>query len=122
MEGCNKSAEFNVIEPPTAHIAGYEFSVQHVIVNNAASLPVPKPVLSPDLDIQDWWATFSTNILGTLHCVRAFVNHAAGEACLANISTAVSHIPQLEAGVAGYSASKAAARKLLDYIDFENPG
>ncbi|KAJ4315870.1 hypothetical protein N0V84_008139 [Fusarium piperis] len=93
-----------------------------VFVNNAAFLPVPKPLLSSDLDIQDCWTAFSTNILGTLHCVRAFANHAAGEACLVNISTAVSHIPPLEAGAAGYSASKAAASKLLDYIGFENPG
>ncbi|KAM5355064.1 hypothetical protein ACJ41O_001710 [Fusarium nematophilum] len=93
-----------------------------VFVNNAAFLPAPKPVLSSDFDIQDWWTAFSTNILGVVHSVRAFANHAAGESCLLNISTCISHIPPLEAGVSAYAASKAAASKLLDYIALENPG
>lgn len=92
-----------------------------VFVNNAAFLPVPKPVLSPNFDTQDWWTACCTNILGTLHSVRAFASHAAREACLLNISTCISHIPPLEPGVSAYAASKAAANKLLDYMGLENP-
>ncbi|KAF4987225.1 hypothetical protein FDECE_15536 [Fusarium decemcellulare] len=93
-----------------------------VFVSNAAFLPVPEPVLSPDFDIQDWWTAFRTNVLGVVHSVRGFANHAAEEACFLNISTCISHIPPLEAGVSAYAASKAAANKLLDYIALENPG
>jgi NAD(P)-dependent dehydrogenase (short-subunit alcohol dehydrogenase family) len=92
-----------------------------VFVSNAAFLPVPKPVLSSDFDVQDWWATFSTNVLGVLHCVRAFANHAAKEARLLNISTGIANMPPLEPGMSAYAASKAAAGKVLDYIALENP-
>lgn len=97
------------------------FGKIHVFVSNAAVLPVPRAVLSDDFDIQDWWATFSTNVLGLLHSVRGFAKHAAEGACLLNISTCICHIPPLEAGVSAYAASKAAAAKMIDYIAFENP-
>jgi NAD(P)-dependent dehydrogenase (short-subunit alcohol dehydrogenase family) len=92
-----------------------------VFISNAAFLPVPKPVLSSDFDIQDWWTAFSTNILGVLHCVRAFAKHAAPEAHLLNISTGIANMPPLEPGMSAYAASKAATAKVLDYIALENP-
>jgi NAD(P)-dependent dehydrogenase (short-subunit alcohol dehydrogenase family) len=72
-----------------------------VLVCSSAAMPIPRPILSPDFDVQDWWSTFNTHIL--------------------NISTCVGHMPPLEAGVSAYAASKAGAAKLFDYIAFENP-
>ncbi|OCL02477.1 NAD(P)-binding protein [Glonium stellatum] len=93
-----------------------------VLVCNSAFMPVPRPVLSPDFDVQDWWTAFSTNILGALYTVQGFVKYAAKGAHILHISTCVSHMPPLEAGVSAYAASKAAGAKLFDYIAFENPG
>ncbi|KAH8894455.1 NAD(P)-binding protein [Thozetella sp. PMI_491] len=98
------------------------FGKIHVFVNNAAFLPVPQLVLNPEFDIQDWWTAFSTNVLGALHCVRAFAKHAADGACLLNISTCIAHIPPLEPGVSAYAASKLAAAKMFDCLALENPG
>jgi NAD(P)-dependent dehydrogenase (short-subunit alcohol dehydrogenase family) len=92
-----------------------------VFVCNSAFLPVPRPIFSPDFDIQDWWTTFNTNVLGTLNSVRAFVRHATESAQILHISTAIAHIPPLEPGISAYAASKLAATKLFDYIALENP-
>jgi NAD(P)-dependent dehydrogenase (short-subunit alcohol dehydrogenase family) len=92
-----------------------------VLVCNSAFMPAPRPVLSPEFDVQDWWTAFSTNILGALLTVRGFVKYAAEGAHVLHISTCVSHMPPLEAGVSAYAASKAAGAKLFDYIAFENP-
>lgn len=71
--------------------------------------------------MQDWWTTLNTNILGALYTVRGFVRYAAEGAHVLHISTCISHIPPLEAGVSVYAASKAAAAKMFDYIALENP-
>ncbi|RYP79344.1 hypothetical protein DL769_003025 [Monosporascus sp. CRB-8-3] len=97
------------------------FGKIHVFVSNAGFLPIPKALLGPDFDIQDWWTAFSTNVLGVLHSVKGFVKHAAEGACLLHISTCISHIPPLEVGASAYAASKAAANKLFDYMAMENP-
>jgi NAD(P)-dependent dehydrogenase (short-subunit alcohol dehydrogenase family) len=92
-----------------------------VLVCSSAAMPIPRPILSPDFDVQDWWSTFNTNILGSLYTVRGFARYAAEGAHILNISTCVGHMPPLEAGVSAYAASKAGAAKLFDYIAFENP-
>jgi NAD(P)-dependent dehydrogenase (short-subunit alcohol dehydrogenase family) len=92
-----------------------------VLVCNSAFMPVPRPLLSPDFDVQDWWTAFNTNILGALYTVKGFVKYAAEGAHILHISTCVGHMPPLEAGVSAYAASKAAGAKLFDYIAFENP-
>ena len=97
------------------------FSKIDVLVCNSAFMPVPKPVLSPDFDVQDWWTAFNTNILGALYTVKGFVKYAAEGAHILHISTCVGHMPPLEAGVSAYAASKSAGAKLFDYIAFENP-
>lgn len=97
------------------------FGKINVLVCNSASMPGPHPVLSPSFDVQDWWAAFNTNILGTLYTVKGFAKYATKGAHILHISTAIAHIPPLEAGVSAYAASKIAATKLFDYIALENP-
>jgi NAD(P)-dependent dehydrogenase (short-subunit alcohol dehydrogenase family) len=92
-----------------------------VLVCNSGFLPVSRPVLSPDFDVQDWWTAFNTNILGALHTVRGFVPYAAKGAHILNISSCIGHMPPIEVGVSAYAASKAAEAKLFDFIGFENP-
>jgi NAD(P)-dependent dehydrogenase (short-subunit alcohol dehydrogenase family) len=92
-----------------------------VLVCSSAAMSIPHPILSPDFDVQDFWSTFNTNILGSIYTVKGFARYAAEGAHILNISTCVGHMPPLEAGVSAYAASKAAAAKLFDYIAFENP-
>lgn len=85
-------------------------------------MPDPRPLFSPDFDVPDWWTAFNnTNVLGALNTVREFAKYAAKGAHVLHISTCISHIPPLEAGVSAYAASKAAATKVFDHLAFENP-
>jgi NAD(P)-dependent dehydrogenase (short-subunit alcohol dehydrogenase family) len=97
------------------------FGKTNVLVCNSAFLSSYSPVLSPNLDVQDWWNAFNTNILGSLYTIRGFLKFAAEGAHVLHISTAISHMPPIETGASAYAASKAAAVKLFDYIAFENP-
>ncbi|RYP69138.1 hypothetical protein DL771_006232 [Monosporascus sp. 5C6A] len=99
-----------------------KFGKINVFVCNSAFLPVPRAVFSPDFDAEEWWAAFSTNVLGALYSVRGFIRHAAEGAHILHISTCVCHIPPMEAGPSAYSASKAAATKFFDHVAYENPG
>jgi NAD(P)-dependent dehydrogenase (short-subunit alcohol dehydrogenase family) len=97
------------------------FGKIHIFISNAGFLPVARPLLSPEFDIEDWWTTFNTNVLGVLHSVRGFARFAAEGACLLHISTGISHIPPMEPGISAYAASKAAANRLFEFIATENP-
>ncbi|RYP48886.1 hypothetical protein DL768_005310 [Monosporascus sp. mg162] len=99
-----------------------KFGKINVLVCNSALLPVPRAVFSPDFDTEEWWAAFSTNVLGALNSVRGFIRHAAEGAHILHISTCVCHVPPMEAGPSAYSASKAAATKFFDHVAYENPG
>lgn len=100
---------------------GQTYGKIHVLVCNSGFLPISRPVLDADFDLQEWWTAFNTNILGALLTVQGFAKHAMDEAHVLHISSCVGHIPPLEAGVSAYAASKAAATKLFDYIALENP-
>ncbi|KAF2430630.1 NAD(P)-binding protein, partial [Tothia fuscella] len=100
---------------------GKAFDKMDILVCNSASMPLPQPVLSPELDVQDWWAAFNTNVLGALHTVKAFAKHASMKPYIINISTCISHIPPLEPGLSAYAASKTAGIKVFEYNAFENP-
>jgi len=97
------------------------FGKLNVLVCNSGFLPTPHPVLSPDFDVQEWWTSFNTNVLGNLLTVREFVKYANKTAQILNISTCIAHIPPIIPGNSGYAASKLAAAKLFDYIASENP-
>jgi NAD(P)-dependent dehydrogenase (short-subunit alcohol dehydrogenase family) len=98
----------------------HKFGKIDVFVSNSGFLSTPNPVTSSDFD--DWWTSMETNVKGAFLGSRAFLRHAAKDAYLLNISTAISHMPALPMGISAYAVSKAAAVKLFEYIALENPG
>jgi NAD(P)-dependent dehydrogenase (short-subunit alcohol dehydrogenase family) len=97
-----------------------EFGKIDVFVSNSGFLSTPNTIASSDFD--DWWTSMETNVKGSFLVSRAFLRHAAKDAYLLNISTAIGHMPALPMGISAYAASKAAAIKLFEYIAVENPG
>ncbi|KFA69574.1 hypothetical protein S40285_09107 [Stachybotrys chlorohalonatus IBT 40285] len=98
------------------------FGEINVFVSSAAYMPTGAPVLSQQCDLDDWWQTFTTNILGVIQASRAFARHAADGARVLNVSTCLATTPPLEPNVSAYAASKAASSKVFDFIALENPG
>ena len=92
-----------------------------ILVCNSAFMPAPTRVLDPDLDVGEWWMTYTTNVLGALHTVRAFAKFASSKPQVLHISSCMGHVPPLEPGISAYSASKSAAAKVFDYLAFEYP-
>ena len=92
-----------------------------IFVSNAASLGPIRTVTHYDAnDILD---VIRSNVISTLHAAQAFLSVAAMQSpVFINISAALAHERPLPMfGVGGYSMSKLAGLKLLDYFGAENP-
>jgi NAD(P)-dependent dehydrogenase (short-subunit alcohol dehydrogenase family) len=92
-----------------------------IVVLNSGYLPEPAPAAAADLDLQDWWKSYTVNVLGLLLSFRAFYRHASPDAILLHMSTAMLHVPAMPTGSGAYASSKAAGLKLVDQISLENP-
>lgn len=90
-----------------------------IMVSAAAALPKPGPALAIEDD--DFMEGFEYNVRTTLNTIHAFLPHASDGAMLLNISSGIVHLRPLP-GVAAYAASKAAAMKMIEYVQVENPG
>jgi len=89
-----------------------------VLVSNAGYLPDKLDIVSTD--VEQWWSAYSVNVKGSLLVTRAFLENAASDAVLINISTGLSHMPPM-AGFSAYSSSKLASSKFFEYVQFEKP-
>jgi NAD(P)-dependent dehydrogenase (short-subunit alcohol dehydrogenase family) len=89
-----------------------------VLVGNAAYLSDPSSVAASNLD--DYWKGFEINVKGQLILARAFFKHAAENATYINIASGACHIPYIET-FSGYSASKAAYVRIVEYLAHEHP-
>jgi NAD(P)-dependent dehydrogenase (short-subunit alcohol dehydrogenase family) len=101
------------------------FSVIHtdigavdVLVSNAGYLPDLGPVRESSLN--DWWRGMEVNVRGPLILIKAFLELAAPNAALLNISSSVAHVSYYP-GYSSYASSKLAAAKAFEYIQKENP-
>ncbi|KAI5456964.1 hypothetical protein BGZ63DRAFT_395179 [Mariannaea sp. PMI_226] len=90
----------------------------NILVANASVLPDPKTLLASDQT--DWWSGFETNVKGQFNLAHAFLSLASKDATLINITSCVAHFPFVP-GSSSYHASKLAALKIFDYLQFENP-
>ncbi|MCJ1315867.1 hypothetical protein MMC15_001187, partial [Xylographa vitiligo] len=92
-----------------------------VLVNNAGYLPEHLSVVITTLD--DYWYGFEVNVKGALIVTQAFLKGGAAEtATLINISSAAVHVPmQSLPKYSGYSASKLATTRIMDYVQQEQP-
>ncbi|KAK4504234.1 hypothetical protein PRZ48_005150 [Zasmidium cellare] len=89
-----------------------------ICVSNAGT--TPKPGLIADLPPKDLFELLHGNVLSTLNTAHAFLPRAAKDAYFLNVSTGLVHmLPR--AGIGAHAASKAAAMKLVEYIQAENP-
>jgi NAD(P)-dependent dehydrogenase (short-subunit alcohol dehydrogenase family) len=89
-----------------------------VLVSNAGYLSVHVPISESPL--QDYWQGFETNVKGGLVVTQAFLKVAAPDATLISISSGAAHIPYIP-GYSGYSASKLAFWRIMEYFQAENP-
>lgn len=89
-----------------------------ILIANAGYLPDSATVT--DSAFKDWYMGFDVNVKGNFNQIRAFVPHAAKNATILNISTAMIHVPSMP-GNSGYHISKLAAFKLFEYVHAEHP-
>jgi len=92
-----------------------------VLVNNAGYLSEHVPVATTSLD--DYWHGFEVNVKGALIVTQAFLKGVAAEsATFINMSSAAVHMPvQFLPGYSGYSASKLAMTRIMEYVQLEQP-
>ncbi|KAH8901152.1 NAD(P)-binding protein [Thozetella sp. PMI_491] len=109
----------NQISEAVNNIAA-EFGKIDVFIYNSGYMATSTSVLAADM--QDWWTSFQTNVLGAFYSVRAFYRFAAQDASLIHISSGMVHTPPLNTGLSSYVSSKSAATTLFKFIAVENPG
>ena len=92
-----------------------------VLVSNAGFFSTPSTIAKADQE--EWWQNFITNVQGQFLIVRAFLPVASSSATIVSVSSALAHSPPLPfaPGVSAYTASKAAAAKIFEYLQFEQP-
>ena len=71
-------------------------------------------------EIGEWWKSFEINIKGSLIVAQGFLPHAAKDAKVVYLTTAVATLGPLPGGSA-YASSKLGATKVFEYLQAENP-
>jgi NAD(P)-dependent dehydrogenase (short-subunit alcohol dehydrogenase family) len=97
-----------------------KFGSVHIVISNAGSLPPIKPVT--ELDAYEVTAGFSSNVLSSLHTLKAtkFVAGVEGTT-LINISSEMHCFPYIGHNMSLYAATKAATLTLMGCFAEENP-
>lgn len=96
------------------------FGLVDILINNAAYFSGARPIL--DVSTEEWFAAFDVNVKGSLLAARAFLDVASENPIIANISTAVAHLPPVYfPGFSAYSSSKIAATQMFAYLQHERP-
>ncbi|PMD34553.1 NAD(P)-binding protein [Hyaloscypha variabilis F] len=73
-----------------------------------------------DTEIEEWWRGFEINIKGSFIIAQGFLPHAARNAKVIYLTTAVA-IREPFPGISGYVSSKLGATKVFEYLQAENP-
>ena len=89
-----------------------------VLVSNAGYLSTPGAF--GVLDIDDWWTGFEINVKGTMIVAQSFLKYCSNNASFISLNSSIAHIGVFP-GFSGYSASKTAAARTLDFMQGENP-
>lgn len=90
-----------------------------VLISNAAFTGPLEGVA--DVDPSAFLAGIQTNVGGALHVAQAFLQHAAADAVVVNVSSSAAHLGFADAFVS-YSVAKLAAYRVWDTVAFANPG
>jgi NAD(P)-dependent dehydrogenase (short-subunit alcohol dehydrogenase family) len=99
------------------HRAGSELGPVTILVNNAGTPGVPLPVAA--MEPAEWRQAFEVNVTGAFLCAREAISQMASEnwGRIVNVSSAAARHPM--AGMATYSASKAALDQLTRVLALE---
>ena len=90
----------------------------HIVISNAGYLSDTEPIA--EADVEAWFKGMTINFKGTLNLCKAFLNYASEKPTFVHVSTGGCHIEPMPAN-SGYSVSKLAAARLMEYFAFENP-
>ncbi|KAL4942564.1 hypothetical protein BDV06DRAFT_222085 [Aspergillus oleicola] len=91
-----------------------------VLVLAAGYMATPGSI--QDSSIGDWWKALETNLKGTLIAAKAFLPTAnPSHAAVIGYSAAITFPAAMLQGLSGYTISKIAVLKLIEYIAAENP-
>lgn len=92
------------------------------LVLNAAHYPESCPIPDTAFPVDDLWKGFETNVRGNLNLVRAFTNQPGlpENATIINTSTFLAYMSGTPYS-SGYSSSKMAFIRLLEYVHFDRP-
>ncbi|KAF2678078.1 NAD(P)-binding protein [Lentithecium fluviatile CBS 122367] len=90
-----------------------------VLVLNAAYLSTPVKVA--DVDVDEFWKAFETNVKALVIASQAFLPLARPGAAVLTVGAAGCIFPPAWAGLASYMSSKVAQAKLVEYLAAENP-
>lgn len=104
-----------------AAIAGFAQAVGKVdILINNAGVGVKDPLIQ-DTSVDGWYSSVDINLKGSFNVARAFLNHMNVDAKIVNVASFISFLnvaPQFSS----YAVSKAAAVRLFDYVQLQQPG
>ncbi|MCJ1341208.1 hypothetical protein MMC09_006504 [Bachmanniomyces sp. S44760] len=89
-----------------------------ILIHNVGYLSHMAPIKSTE--IGEWWKSFEINIKGSLIVAQGFLPHAAKDAKVVYLTTAVATLGPLPGGSA-YASSKLGATKVFEYLQAENP-
>ncbi|KAK2592466.1 hypothetical protein QQS21_009845 [Conoideocrella luteorostrata] len=96
------------------------FGLVDILINNAAYFSGASSIL--DVSTEAWFSAFDVNVKGSLLTAKAFLAVASPNPAIANISTAVAHLPPVYfPGFSAYASSKIAATQMFAYLQHERP-
>ncbi|KUJ08159.1 NAD(P)-binding protein [Mollisia scopiformis] len=97
---------------------GKNFGAIDILIPNAAYFTGVRPF--GEESVEDWEKNLNVNVKGMYLVASAFLKHAAKNASIINISTAMIHLPPF-GGFSSYSATKLAGTNIMDSIQKEHP-
>jgi NAD(P)-dependent dehydrogenase (short-subunit alcohol dehydrogenase family) len=89
-----------------------------ILISNAGWMSTIAPITDSEDD--DWWGSFEINIKGSFNAIRAFFPHAAPNATLLSVNTAMATLPPMP-GFSAYASSKISSAKLHECLQAEHP-
>lgn len=89
-----------------------------ILISNAAKTG---PIAAmKDVDATAHLDSIQENLSGSMHVAQAFLQHAAADAVVVNVSSSAAHV-NYTSGFSSYAVAKFAVYRLWDCAGFENP-
>jgi NAD(P)-dependent dehydrogenase (short-subunit alcohol dehydrogenase family) len=95
-----------------------KFGRINVLISNAGVVGSRTSI--KDANIDEWFLGIETNLKGSFTVAQSFLNYAAPDAVIINISSAVIHM-NLNSDGSSYAVAKAAAMRFFNHLSHEHP-